>query len=79
MSLNFSVVKAILSNDCCTLSTMDPYFIATISNVKTFRSNVRKNEGKYPKWNDGTKFDLNGEATIKFEFFHYYFRLRIEY
>ena len=71
MSISFLVIKAYLIRDVCTFSSMDPYFIASISNTKQFKSQKKKNEGKYPLWNEGSIFNYSqGETEIKFELFH---------
>ena len=70
MKINCTVIKAIMINDVCTFSTMDPYFVAKLSEDKTYKSSVRNNEGKYPMWNEGFSFDINGEDELVIEIYH---------
>lgn len=75
MKLNFFVIKAIMINDVCTFSTMDPHFVATLADNsrKSYKSTVRNNEGKYPTWNEGFNFvidDLEKEHELSIQLFH---------
>ena len=70
MSVTFVVVKAILQKDCLTFGTMDPHFVAKTQSGDTYKSKVRKNEGKYPVWNEGAKWEIKNNKVISFEVFH---------
>lgn len=68
--ITITVYKAVLTKDVCTFSTMDPYFICSLSSAKTYKSRIRKNEGKYPSWNETFTFDINGELGLITQVYH---------
>lgn len=57
--LEVKVEKAILKKDVCVVSTMDPYFVASLQDGQTFRSKVKYNEGKLPIFNESFTFVTN--------------------
>jgi len=47
-----------------------PYFVASVSPYKVYRSNVRNNEGKNPCWNEECQFQVtNGESELLIVFY----------
>src|SRR3569833_868278 len=68
--LIITVNKAILSYDACTFGTMDPYFVAGLSTTKSYRSFVRKDEGKYPIWKETFELEYANEDKLSFDVYH---------
>jgi hypothetical protein len=68
--ITVTVNKAILSYDACTFQTMDPYFIATLTSLKAYRSKVRENEGKYPIWRETFEMEYSGEEKLSLDVYH---------
>lgn len=66
-----TVNKAILTKDVLTFGTMDPHFVAQISPRKTYKSEAKTNEGKYPIWKESFSFSHDeNETTIEIDVFH---------
>jgi hypothetical protein len=73
MSTTFKIKvnKAILTYDCCSFSTMDPFFMAYFDvRNNPFRSSVCKNGGKYPSWSESFNLQFKGERCLTIEVFH---------
>lgn len=68
--LNVTVYKAVLTKDVCMIGSMSPQFIAKLSNLKSYRSAVRDNEGKLPKWNETFTFRFEDESSLTIEVLH---------
>jgi Ca2+-dependent lipid-binding protein len=63
--LKLQVIKANLVQEVFPPQTMNPFFIASVSSSKIYRSNIRNNEGKYPLWNEESQFQINnGENDL---------------
>jgi hypothetical protein len=69
-TLSVTVIKAALTHDVCTFSTMDPQFIATLSSTKVYKSSIKMNEGKYPMWNETFTFNVQGETMLTIDILH---------
>lgn len=66
-----SVKKAQIFKDMLIFGIMNPYFIAKLSDEKTYKSQVRQHEGKFPMWNEYFSFDHEiGEDSIEISIFH---------
>lgn len=68
--IDATVEKAILTHDACTFGTMDPYFYMFLSSVKSHKSKERRNEGKYPLWNETFIYELDDEKLITINVYH---------
>lgn len=50
---------------------MDPHFVASINELKKYKSSVRNNEGKYPMWNENFIFPVDeSDEDLTIELFH---------
>lgn len=64
-ALRLQITKAKLISESYPPQTISPFFIASVSPYKIFRSNVRNNEGKQPTWNEECQFQINnGESEL---------------
>ena len=69
-TLTITIHKAILSKDLCIFGTMNPYYIVSLSDSKSYKGKVRESEGKYPLWNETNSFVYNNEGFINIAVFH---------
>lgn len=70
--ITITIEKSILTYDACTFSVMDPWFYAFLpeSTLKNYKSQVKKDQGKLPIWNETFSFDINKEKMLSIEVCH---------
>ncbi len=63
--LRLQITKAKLISEVYPHQPISPFFIASASPYKIYKSNVKNNEGKQPTWNEECQFQINnGESEL---------------
>lgn len=70
MKLSLIIEKATTYTDFEFGKPMNPYFVASISKDKTYKSTTKVGQGLNPVFNEGCTFVYEGEEILKIEFFH---------